>query len=402
MDANNIFDGFAVIIDDQIGKEEKEINNLIKQIKNRNMPCVTYSELPELDITKHFANISFLLLDWKLQPDNLAEHVPEGVVVPNALNEIAEEENISFLKKMQDSFFIPIFIFTNEDIDRVENILHENGLYKKGKPNTIFIKRKRDLFGSVKLFRTLEKWIKDNPSIYVLKKWEMQYRVAKTQLFKDFYSMSPFWPNILWKNFREDGVNMAQELGEIITKNIYSRMAPFSFNDNTLKKRSKIPSKTEIRSVLEGERFIRKDQMDSNSIASGDLFEIKENGKKKIYLNIRPDCDCIPDRNNTNSSIDDVELYLLKGSKLSPKKEKETFNKKYGNFSELDNQTIVFSMLNGNTFDFRFKDITKKKWKDIKNKRIGRLQPPYITRVQQRYSLYLQRQGLPRIPDKAI
>ena len=41
-------------------------------------------------------------------------------------------------------------------------------------------------------------------------------------------------------------------------------------------------------------------------------------------------------------------------------------------------------------------------WNNIKDNRIGRLLPPYITRVQQKYAHYLQRQGLPRIPKQAI
>lgn len=31
--------------------------------------------------------------------------------------------------------------------------------------------------------------------------------------------------------------------------------------------------------------------------------------------------------------------------------------------------------------------------------RVGRLLPPFVTRVQQRYASYLQRPGMPRIPE---
>jgi hypothetical protein len=38
----------------------------------------------------------------------------------------------------------------------------------------------------------------------------------------------------------------------------------------------------------------------------------------------------------------------------------------------------------------------------LKDKRIGRLLPPYITRIQQLFGLYFQRIGLPRTPDEIL
>lgn len=57
-----------------------------------------------------------------------------------------------------------------------------------------------------------------------------------------------------------------------------------------------------------------------------------------------------------------------------------------------DEKTIVFSM----------KKLEKMKWSDLKDFRIGRLLPTYLTRLQQRYASYLQRPGLSRIPREAI
>ena len=38
----------------------------------------------------------------------------------------------------------------------------------------------------------------------------------------------------------------------------------------------------------------------------------------------------------------------------------------------------------------------------VRSKRVGRLLHPYLTRVQQRYALYTQRQALPRVPPSAV
>ena len=56
----------------------------------------------------------------------------------------------------------------------------------------------------------------------------------------------------------------------------------------------------------------------------------------------------------------------------------------------------------GKTVRFDFRKFQVKQFSDVKDQRIGRLLHPYLTRIQQRYALYLQRQGLPRIPEEAV
>jgi hypothetical protein len=88
------------------------------------------------------------------------------------------------------------------------------------------------------------------------------------------------------------------------------------------------------------------------------------------------------------------------------KKQKDSiiFSIKDGNgvFEEKVNHAFVAFIDNGKIIEFLFRDIKTKNWNDVKDTRIGRLLPPYITRLQQKYAFYLQRQGLPAIPEKAI
>ena len=398
MPVENLPTGIAVVIDDEIDEAGANINNLVGQIERDRMPCLKYKELPDEKSIEHFEGVSFLLLDWRLQADTLSESITEGVTIPDGLRKAAVKENIEFLKKLKQSCFIPVFIFTNEPLEPIIKVLKDNDLYQENKPNFIFVKRKSDLTGRTKLLKSIKEWILKTPSIYVLKTWDKIYKTAKTELFYDFYSMSPNWPIILWKSFAADGVNMSLELGEVLTRNLHTRMVPYTFDDKILNKKKKLPDRDEVRKVLQGERFIKKEGLDEETICAGDLFKIK----KKIYINIRPDCDCVLGRNTTNDNSDDFDLYLLKGSKLTENQIEQIYRKEYGNFEEIDNQAIIFSIINGNTYDFRFKDLHLMKWSNIKEKRIGRLLPPYITRIQQRYALYLQRTGLPRTPKAAV
>ena len=73
-----------------------------------------------------------------------------------------------------------------------------------------------------------------------------------------------------------------------------------------------------------------------------------------------------------------------------------------GQFIEKVNHAVISFIDDGCVIEFLFRDLKIKKWLDLKNKRIGQLLPPHINRIQQRYALYLQRQGLPRTPDIAL
>ena len=390
----NLFKGIAVVIDDEVNTEKTQIANIVSQIEKQNMPLVKYTQLPNEQTVTHLGAISFLILDWNLRGDDI---LPEGVPVPSTLKASYEEENLIFIEKVRDTCFAPIFIFS-KDPSGIEDALVARGLYCPEQPNFIFIKKKSELTGRVALFREITDWIERNPSTYVLMAWQKQYQEIKSKMFHDLYQLSPHWPRIMWKTFEEDGTHMSCELGELITRNLETRMVPFNFSVDILGKRGLKVGKDEIRAVVEGERFLRDSSLDPNSIGVGDVLKISG----KMYVNVRPACDCIPDRNDLDASTDDVEVYLLKGVKLSRKKELDGFNKEYGQFRELDCQAIVFSMFEGKSYDFRFKELKIMRWGDIKDKRQGRLLPPYITRIQQRYTQYLQRQAQPRVPQKGI
>ena len=90
------------------------------------------------------------------------------------------------MKKLTESCFCPVFIFSNKGQEKIIEKLVEKKLYSIDKPNHIFVKSKSDVAGGTKLFREIEKWIKSNPSIYVFKEWEKEYRKSKNKLFVEF------------------------------------------------------------------------------------------------------------------------------------------------------------------------------------------------------------------------
>ena len=403
MDIKGLFNGVAVVIDDEVNDATANISNIIKQIESEKIPILKYTSLPEDDEVAHFQNLSFLLLDWRLIKEEVTtDEITEGVTTPNGLQEYDATENIEFIKKLNKNCFCPVFIFTNEDASSIQNSLIEQEVMTTGKPSNLFIQSKSGLQKKGDLFTKVSDWLQTTPSIYVLKEWEREYQNCKTRLFSEFHSINPAWPTIMWKNFEDDGANKSLEMGELISRNLHSRMTPFEFKNEVLDKNSEVP-KEEIRKVLEGERFLRSESLHENDIGTGDLFkeEYQDVGQTKFryYLNIRAQCDLL-----RSDNINKVELYCLKGRIV----DESRINNDGGNsinegqFIEKINNSIVPFLDGGQIIEFLFRDIKLKKWKDLKEKRVGRLLPPYINRIQQRYALYIQRQGLPRIPDAAI
>ena len=396
MDTSDLFKGIAVVIDDEINDATANISNILSQITKEGIPFLAYTGIPSDQIISNFQNLSFLLLDWRLiEGEIISGDLQGGVKAPPTLRAFEADRNIEFIKKLKDICFCPVFIFTNEDQNEIIEKLKRGGVYSTDKPNHIFVKSKSDITGRTKLVKEIDKWIKSSPSIYVLKEWENRYQQSKNKLFADFQELSPIWPKILWKNFADDDANQSLELANLISRNLHTRMIPFEFSDEILRRRGRKIEKSELKSVLEGERYLCNENLHENDIAPGDVFKIS----RRYYINIRAGCDLLP-RGETD--LDDVQLYLLKGCKLSPGKTNKIFKKEYGHFDEMESQAIFFPLDDGQAIDFRFKELEIKKWSDVKIFRIGRILPPYINRIQQKYGLYIQRQGLPRLPKNAI
>ena len=391
--AKKLMSGIAVVIDDAFKEDSStetkdKIFQLVKDLEEQwEIPFYKSDEIPSDSICVNLLQASsFILLDWKLWPGGTASLEKGGI-----------EDNIKFLQKAKD-YFIPVFIFTNEDPAVIKDELSSKNLYDQENidKNFIFIERKTSLTDN-SIFDSISSWIIQSASVYTLKHWEWAFYKAKRELFSSMYEKSPSWPKVFWSSYKQDGVDPSSSFIDLINNNMLARMETDIFEKSVLDgSPCEIEDKDLLRSVLEGASFIPDDRLSENDIKAGDMFK----GPRQRYLiNIRANCDCTA---REGQSIDDVVLYCIKGKKMKKKEEQKSYNKTIGNFEERVWENIVSMVDNGETIRFDFRKLCQKKYSDIKAKRVGRLIHPYITRIQQRYALYLQRQGLPRIPEKAI
>lgn len=411
MDIKKLLSGIAIIIDDKIKEEDSQdlILNIRDKLKDNHVSILEYEDLPDDSEIQNFNNISFILLDWQL-----FERPEPGMLMDETL---FINNNIKFLKDIREVSFTPVFIFSNQPPNSIIRKLSEEGIYNEGSNNYIFIKQKEDIISDVDdnlLFNEIENWLKETPSMYVLKEWEHSLNKTKRNLFWSFYEINPNWPSVLQKTFTDDGSDVNYELGNFIYKNLSARAEQIIFDDNILNREDDNISKQDIRKVLEAERFIKNGALPDMPF-TGDLFEyeVDVNGskEKRYYLNIRPECDIARQR---NPKLYCLECRILDEQRInSGNGDQISFNE--GNFIEKSNNTYIPFIDDGKIIEVRFRNMRILKWEEklkdengneidkmFKETRIGRLLSPYITKVQQRYSFYLQRQGLPAIPEEAI
>lgn len=389
MGIKSLMSGIAVVIDDELNKGRKndKIFEIVKKIEREwRIPFYKTHKIPPASTCDNLLqSASFVLLDWQLWRGESSQLAERGI-----------ERNIKFLEKAKD-FFVPVFIFTNEHPEDVAYKLPES-LYDQNdiERNFIFVKRKSDLIEG-NISSLIENWMQKNASVYTLKTWEQAFYESKINLFSSMYKKSPDWPKVFWESYKKDGMNPSSSMMNLINGVLLGNIKTVIFEEEVFSGKCS-PSGEDIKSLMNKASFIRKGKLTKGEARSGDLFLLSDS---EYSINIRPDCDCIP---RDGQSIDSIELYCIKGREIeeSEIKSKGKYNNKLENFKENINETISFNLHEGKTIRFDFSQLEIKKFSVLKRKRVGRLIHPYITRMQQRYALYLQRQGLPRIPKEAI
>ena len=393
MDLKDLMSGIGVVIDDAYkvdldddDRQADPIFEIVKQLGQEwNLPFLTESSMPSEERWPGLLRAaSFILLDWRLWPAGAMELEQAGI-----------EKNIRFLNEAKD-YFVPVFIFTNESAEDVTHQLPDS-VYLEASPGKsfVFVRNKGSVLTDGSLdFNDIEQWVRGNASVYALKTWDRAFHAAKTELFGSMYARSPDWPKVFWKAYVDDGVDPSFSLTHLINDSLRGRMRTSAFEAEVLAAPAAEVRREDLQALIAESSVRRREVLPRDEIGCGDMFR---QPRGKFLLNLRPDCDCVP---RGGAELDDVELYCVEGKRMRKVELREAF--KDGHFNERVWEAVAFSVQEGRSLRFDFTKFRVHKFSDLKECRIGRLLHPYLTRIQQRFGLYLQRQGLPRIPEEAI
>lgn len=311
MNVEELFQGIAVIFDDELNDSKSTISRIKAHIQEKNIPVAVYTEMPQPEIIPSLSNASFVILDWDYN-NSFDVESSDRVSIGNELTIDEQGELIKFIKNLLHSVFIPVFIFTSKSVDSIQKELKDASLWDYDKENRIFIKQKNDINEADDLFKAIEDWIKTMPSVYVLKEWERSILKSKDAMFLELYGYSPSWVKIIWDMLEKDTIENHREFGEFVTRNLSNRIESFLFDPDIIGAERDI-SPEELGKVVQGERYLAYDKKQLPQQAyTGDLF--KDNNK--YYLNIRAQCDL--SRRDKNGNYNPI-LYCIEGKKINQK-----------------------------------------------------------------------------------
>jgi len=294
IESRKLFNGIAVIIDDEIAKEDSGIVEIAKQLDEQQIPTLKLSEIPPQpeEFAQNLYGVSILIVDWKFNPLSSADKA-SGVTLTDTLTAKAESEVIAFIKAVLEKTYCPVFIFSQENTEHINERLREAGLLTDEKKQVrLLIKSKSALLGG-KLFSEINEWTDSNLPIYVLKVWEEAARKSKLAMFADLESKHHSWPKVIWDTSRSDHTDPSDELSKTLTNIFANRIA---FNCQFEKEQfsgsnGEIPLE-DMRAVLEAERYI-SDIASICKPAPGDLFKVEKDGTVSYLLNIRAQCNLL-------------------------------------------------------------------------------------------------------------
>ncbi len=385
MNIEELFAGVGVVIDDKVFSSDENGDRIVKIVKEleetRKFPLIKYEKLPDDDILNKLHSISFLLLDWEIY--TLGENELD-VSLGATLRTDNEKRVIEFVNKVIQITPVPIFIFSNIDEETIKSKL-TSAKIDLGK-RQVFVKPKSELTGDGALFSKISLWVDGVSGVYVAKAWEQAFCKAKNDFFAKMANNTSHWPKAIFKASIDDKADPGEEITQAISNNIISRMFPIEISQEQIDKDSTQPQKDEVLEMMKGQFFLEKN---NDASIVGDFYMFK---KDEYYINIRPTCDCIGRDSNSG------QVYLLKCDKLSNGQIKQY----QGHLVESTNCAMVGPLYKGKFYRINFKELSVFEESKFRDKKVGRILPPIINHIAERYGLYIQRQALPRLPEEIL
>ncbi|MCB0745046.1 MAG: hypothetical protein KDC67_14150, partial [Ignavibacteriae bacterium] len=270
-----LYSGFAIAIDENIFENESGdlILDIVKQIENKGIPLVKYNELPTNEnFIKNINSVSFVVLDWELNPLSKGAHdeSQEGLQLGDSVKDSSFDDNIRFIEQIKENCFAPIFILTAVDTSTViEKLLEsDKDLYntEDESKNFILIRQKSSVTGQNDLFESVTEWIKSNPSIYTLKKWDFNFYKSKNKTFLDLFRSSKSWPSIMWRAFKDDSVDESSSIDDLIYRNIKGRSEVLKLDNNLIEiaEEDFTIEQSEIRKIIIDSQYVGNDSIPKN------------------------------------------------------------------------------------------------------------------------------------------
>jgi hypothetical protein len=387
----SLLQGSVLFIDDEIFNDQKPAYELAEQLRSSGRPVAAYAELPPAEHSAQWRSLGFVIVDWDLVPGS------PGGIGGSTLSEFARKGLFEWLERFTNETFCPVFVISAEDTGEISRQIGDEGslagLLETGRL-AVFAKSvlMEDFVGY------LENWVASRPALAAMNIWITEVESATNRLFIDMDGLDPDWPIYVWRRADEDKIDPSFELASVISANLMHRVNPLQFDIPAISAFVGDTSGGAMRRVAQGRTAIPADRLYPTMVLPGDLFSDPADGGL-LWVNVTPACHTVlnrPPMAGAEPDPDSVRMQLVPGHALgSPgsKSAMETMKKKFDG----SNGMLVHTLMGENPYAFDFRGAEIRSWGDLRERRVGRLLPPYITLLQQRYAAYLMNEGLPRV-----
>lgn len=399
--ATSLLNGCALVIDDEIFDTTRSVSKIVSILEAEGTFFIKRSEIPADNTLGNLSGISFIILDWDIRP-RTQNPLPEGVQLSRTLIDTNLNHNISFIKDILRAYFIPIFIFSQENTESINTRLRADAEIEPSLDRRVFVKAKGDLTGA-KVKTYLNNWLKKNRTFFALKMFEEQLDKSKNSFLVEVGGFDSEWANYVYNTIKldhpEENESSIQymlnaEFMELLTNSLLGRINNIEFSEVNFVKRPRNIQKTHIDKIFESIKFYKYgDDIDNGQAFEGDLYQRYENGqpKNEYMININAPCDL------RKSNM----LFLMGKTKTKYREDGKSFFQ-LPCFAEKAAIEFRFddSYRISKPHDLSVLTISENGQSSKTFNRIGRITVPYITAIRNEFAHFISRQGLPRHPKQ--
>lgn len=399
--ATSLLNGCALVIDDELIDTKSSVSKIVSTLESEGTLFIKLGDLPAENARGNLSGVSFIILDWDIKR-KAQDTLPEGVLLGGALGDANANDNIAFIKDVLKAYFIPVFVFSQENIESINMRLRADAEIELALDRRVFVKAKSDLTGS-KVKTYLNKWLKKNRTFFALKMFEEQLDKSKNSFLVEVGGFDSEWANCVYNIIKldhmgDDGLPIQYllnaEFMELLTNSLLGRMNNIDFSEARFVQRPRKIQKAHIDKIFESIKFYKYgNEIDNGQAFEGDLYQRHENGQpqNEYMVNINAPCDLrkekilfLVGKTKTKYRENGKSFFQLPCFAGKPAIEFR-FDDRH-RISRTDNLSVLSVLENGQP--------------SKSFKRIGRITVPYITAIRNEFAHFISRQGLPRHPKQ--
>lgn len=388
----------VVIIDDELRNKESDVFKIRELLASKGIPTIEYLYVPEVNQVMDRIAISFVILDWNFGFNYEENQELLGKIdYPNEMKRSDLEKIVSFLLEILRNYTVPVFLFTAENINEIKQDMRELGISDKELDSVLFC-AKKDLLEDGQIQRCAVEWLKSKPGYYVVKAWERESARAKNTMFKELTSDSAQWPAVVMKQLSNDG-DIDTEFTSFLNRQFVNRFNTIHFNRDYIGDVSDLGFE-ELRKIIQSAHYIRYgDDHDSSYLHTGDI--LKDNDGY-YWIIVSAQCDLC--RISAKKKKTEERVIIVRGVSVEMEKAIDK-DKNKGNSSEFyEQKNNAYEMCIADEFLVEF-DLSTYRMisSDCEGYSfVGRVFSPDITRIQQKFSAYVVREGVTSVPKNKL